>query len=119
MVRNHKGGGNRQPKEFYERPLTPEEAQFATDNINIVWWYLDQQGLDRDEWFDVVIFRYLLTVKRWFAVLDLQQVKFVTLACSAMRSAIGNERRKRANEPRTVSLVSANDKMKENAEEKM
>ena len=37
MVRNHKGGGNRQPKEFYERPLTPEEAQFATDNINIVF----------------------------------------------------------------------------------
>lgn len=98
------GGNLRLPKSFYERPLTPKEAQFATDNINIVWWYLDQQGLDRAEWFDVVIFRYLLTVKRWFAVPDLQQVKFVTLACSAMRSAIGNERRKRANEPRTVSL---------------
>lgn len=79
----------RLPKSFYERPLTPKEAQFATDNINIVWWYLDQQGLDRAEWFDVVIFRYLLTVKRWFALPELQQVKFVTLACSAMRSAIG------------------------------
>lgn len=45
----------RLPKSFYERPLTPKEAQFATDNINIVWWYLDQQGLDRAEWFDVVI----------------------------------------------------------------
>lgn len=94
----------RLPKSFYERPLTPKEAQFATDNINIVWWYLDQQGLDRAEWFDVVIFRYLLTVKRWFALPELQQVKFVTLACSAMRSAIGHEREKRAREPRTVSL---------------
>lgn len=92
------------PKSFYDRPLTPKEAQFATDNLNIVWWYLDKQGLDRAEWFDVVIFRYLLTVKRWFAVPDLQQMKFVTLACSSMRSAIGNERRKRANGPRTVSL---------------
>ena len=60
----------RLPKSFYERPLTPKEAQFATDNINIVWWYLDQQGLDRAEWFDVVIFRYyegfhdILTRKR-------------------------------------------------------
>lgn len=95
----------RLPKSFYERPLTPKEAQFATDNINIVWWYLDQQGLDRAEWFDVVIFRYLLTVKRWFALPELQQVKFVTLACSAMRSAIGHEREKRAKEPRTVSLM--------------
>ena len=94
----------RLPKSFYDRPLTPKEAQFATDNINIVWWYLDQQGLDRAEWFDVVIFRYLLTVKRWFALPELQQVKFVTLACNAMRSAISHEREKRAKEPRTVSL---------------
>lgn len=98
------GGALRLPKSFYERPLTPEEAQFATDHINIVWWYLDQQGLDRAEWFDVVIFRYLLTVKRWLALPDLQQVKFVTVACSAMRSAIGHEREKQAKEPRSVSL---------------
>ena len=98
------GGALRLPKSFYERPLTPEEAQFATDHINIVWWYLDQQGLDRAEWFDVVIFRYPLTVKRWLALPDLQQVKFVTVACSAMRSAIGHEREKRAKEPRSVSL---------------
>lgn len=75
-------------------PLTTKEAQFATDNINIVWWYLDQQGLERAEWFDVVIFRYLISVKRWF----------VTVACNAMRSAIGNARRKSAKEPQTVSL---------------
>lgn len=94
----------RLPKSFYERPLTPKEAQFVTDNINIVWWYLDQQGLDRAEWFDVVIFRYLISVKRWFALPDLQKVKFVTVACNAMRSAIGNARRKSAKEPQTVSL---------------
>lgn len=97
------GGALRLPKSFYERPLTPEEAQFATDHINIVWWYLDQQGLDRAEWFDVVIFRYLLTVKRWLALPDLQQVKFVTVACFS-RSAIGHEREKQAKEPRSVSL---------------
>lgn len=94
----------RLPKSFYERPLTPKEAQFATDNINIVWRYLDSQGLNRAEWFDVVIFRYLLAVKRWFALPDLQQFKFVTVAYKAMRSAVGNEREKRAREPQTVSL---------------
>ena len=92
------------PKAFYERPLTQKEAQFAASNINIVWWYLDQQGLDRADWFDVVIFRYLLSVKRWFALPDLQDVRFVTVACNAMRSAIGNERKRQAKEPKTVSL---------------
>ena len=79
-AKNEVGGGVRLPKSFYERPLTPKEAQFATDNINIVWWYLDQQGLERAEWFDVVIFRYLISVKRWFALPDLQKVKFVLIA---------------------------------------
>lgn len=94
----------RLPKSFYERPLTPKEAQFATDNINIVWRYLDSQGLNRAEWFDVVIFRYLLAVKRWFALPDLQQYKFITVAYKAMRSAVGHEWEKRAREPQTVSL---------------
>ena len=94
----------RLPKSFYERSLTPKEAQFATDHINIVWWYLDSQGLNRAEWFDVVIFRYLLSVKRYFALPDLQKVKFVTVACKAMKSAVGHERERRAREPKTVSL---------------
>ena len=94
----------RLPKLFYKRPLTAKEAQFAADNFHIVWWYLDQQRLNRAEWFDVVIFRYLISVKRYFALPDLQKVKFVTIACKAMKSAIGNERRKRANEPKIVSL---------------
>lgn len=98
------GGALRLPKAFYDRPLTPKEAQFATDNINIVWWYLDKQGLNRAEWFDVVIFRYLLSVKRWFAVPDLQKTRFVNVACKAMQSAIGNERRKQAAGPQIVSL---------------
>ena len=52
----------------------------------------------------MVIFRYLLSVKRWFALPDLQKVKFVTVACKAMKSAIGHEREKRSREPQTVSL---------------
>lgn len=66
--------------------------------------YLRQQGLNSDEWFDVVIFRYLLSVKRYFALPELQKLKFITVACSAMRSAVGHERRKQASEPVTVSL---------------
>ena len=104
MKKLKEGGNLILPKSFYSRPLTPTEAQFATDNINIVWWYLDKQGLDRAEWFDVVIFRYLLSVKRWFAVPDTHRYRFVNIACKAMQSAVGNERRKQATGPKTVSL---------------
>lgn len=97
-------GGGRQSREFYNRPLTPEEAQFATDNINVVWWYLDKRGLDRNEWVDVVIFRYLLSVKRYLSISELQQYKFVNIACKAMQSAIGGEYAKRERRPQTISL---------------
>lgn len=98
------GGAVRLLKQFYERPLTLEESRFASEHINIVYRYLRQQGLNSDEWFDVVIFRYLLSVKRYFALPELQKLKFITVACSAMRSAVGHEKRKRASEPVTVSL---------------
>lgn len=88
------GGAVRLPKQFYERPLTLEESRFASEHISIVYRYLRQQGLNSDEWFDVVIFRYLLSVKRYFALPELQKLKFITVACSAMRSAVGHERRK-------------------------
>lgn len=94
----------RLPKYFYERPLTQKETIFAAENLNIVWWYLDSNGLDRAEWFDVVIFRYLIAVKRWFALPDLQKFRFVNIACKAMRSAVGNERAKAARRPHAVSL---------------
>ena len=98
------GGAVRLPKQFYERPLTLEERRFASEHISSVYRYLRQQGLNSDEWFDVVIFRYLLSVKRYFALPELQKLKFITVACSAMRSAVGHERRKQASEPVTVSL---------------
>lgn len=52
----------------------------------------------------MVIFRYLISVKRWFAVPDVRKSRFVTVACNAMKSAIGNERKKQNREPKTVSL---------------
>lgn len=73
------GGAVRLPKQFYERPLTLEESRFASEHISIVYRYLRQQGLNSDEWFDVVIFRYLLSVKRYFALPELQKLKFITV----------------------------------------
>lgn len=87
-------------------PLTPEEQNFAADNYRVVAWYLKERGLDYDEWHDVVIFRYLLAVKKWFAQPELHCWKFSTIAIQSMRSAIGNEQRKRKNQIQTISLDS-------------
>ena len=52
----------------------------------------------------MVIFRYLLTVERLFREPKLYHYEFTTIAWSAMRSAVGHEKRKQSRQIKTVSL---------------
>ena len=79
---------------FHYSPLTSEEQIFASEHHGIVISYLVKNRLSFDDWYDVVIFRYLLSVKRWFAIPELHKYSFCTIAYNAMRSAVGVERTK-------------------------
>lgn len=85
-------------------PLTQEEREFAADNHYMVERYLRMKKLQFDEWYDVVVFRYLLSVKRWFADPELRKWKFSTIAYKAMWSAVGNERKSMDRRIKTISL---------------
>lgn len=91
-------------KSKYEAPLTVEEQQFATENHYLIEKYLRIRRLPIDEWYDVVIFRYLLSVKRWFAIPELHNHNFEIIAFYAMRSAIGHEYEKQKRRVKTVSI---------------
>lgn len=85
-------------------PLTEEEQRFAAENHHIIGQYLGSRKLPADEWYDVVVFRYLLSVKKWFAQPELHKYKFRTVACMAMRSAIGAELEKQSRRIHADSL---------------
>lgn len=85
-------------------PLTLEEQQFAIDNHYLVSKYLNIRKLPFNEWYDIVIFRYLRSVKRWFAIPELHKHNFEVIAFYAMRSAIGGELAKQKRRIQTVSL---------------
>lgn len=91
-------------KVLRERRLTPEEADFSAKHLSIVWWFLNEYKFPVDDWFDVVVLRYLLTVKRWFTLPQLRRYSFTTLAVSAMKSAVNTEKRKQSRRPQTISL---------------
>lgn len=91
-------------KKLYDRPLTKDEADFSAEHLPLVFWYLRQRELDEQDWFDIVIFRYLLSVKRWFECPELHRYEFSTIAVAAMRSAINAERVKQARRIATISL---------------
>ena len=84
--------------------LTVAEQTVAEQNLNLVFRFLQAQQLPVDEWFDVVIFRYLLTVKNWFSRPDLYKYKFSTIAWRAMASAAGHEQEKLSRRIETISL---------------
>lgn len=88
-------------------PLTVEEQRFAEENHQVIFQYLRSRKLDPEEWYDVVILRYLLSVKKWFQRPELHSWRFSTIARQDMRSAIGSHLKKEARRIQTVSLDEA------------
>ena len=91
-------------RDRFNGPLTEEERQFAIDNHYLIGKYLKKRHLPMDEWYDIVIFRYCRSVKRWFALPELHKHSFEIIAFYAMRSAIGHEYERRRRRIKTVSL---------------
>lgn len=85
------------------RPLSAEAQELARQNIRTVAGFLAHHRLS-DDWYDVVIFRYLLTVQNWLDRPELHRYAFSTVAWRAMSSAVSNERRKQRRRIRPVSL---------------
>ena len=67
--------------------LTDYERQYAEEHHALVYRFLHDKGLDSNEFYDVVIFRYLAAVQRYLTEPQLQQYSFTTVAYSAMNSA--------------------------------
>ena len=88
------GGGGIMCRRQSLTPLSPAERSVAERHYRLVEWYVRHRGLPVEEYYDVAVFGYLLAVKRWFSRPDLYRYEFTTIACAAMRSAIGNEQRK-------------------------
>lgn len=77
----------------FDGPLTEEQRRFAEQNHNLVYKFLHQHGLSIDEYYDIVIFGFLLAVQRYLTDVSLTPYAFSTVAWSAMESALRNHRR--------------------------
>lgn len=70
--------------------LTPEESAFAAEHHSLIYSYLSSKDLSEDEYYDVVVFGFLLGVQNHFRRKDLQQYAFTTLAWQTMDSYYKN-----------------------------
>lgn len=77
----------------FDGPLTEEQRRFAEQNHALVYKFLHQHELSVDDYYDIVIFGFLLAVQRYLTDASLAPYAFSTVAWSAMESALRNHRR--------------------------
>lgn len=98
------------------RPLTQIEREFATEKYQLITDFLRQQRLDADEFYDVVVFDFLLATETYLNNAELQRkCKFEAVAYMYMKRALFVHFRKQRAQKRStevgadISLDSLND----------
>ncbi|MCI8521260.1 MAG: hypothetical protein HFE51_09885 [Clostridia bacterium] len=86
--------------------LTERQEQFLAEHHYLVENFLRYRNLPMDEFYDVVIFRFLRAVQQYDEREDLQQYAFSTIANNAMRSALSNHFAKEKRRNKKVQILS-------------
>lgn len=85
------------------RPLTEAQRQFAAENHDLIYSFLQERSLDMD-CYDVAAFGYLRAVQRYLTDRRLNRYRFSTVAWWAMRQSVisfdRSESRRRESEQR-------------------
>lgn len=66
------------------KALTPHESAFAAEHHELVFQFLDQEQLDADEFYDVIVFGFLDGVQRYLRHSEYQNYPFRDIAMRAM-----------------------------------
>lgn len=95
-------------------PLTPEQQVFAAEHHDLVFDFLQKNGLAQDTYYDVVIFGYLRAVRRYFTEPRLRQYQFSSIAWRCMRADLishsrANQRVKRCQAPADLAFFEGED----------
>ena len=72
------------------RPFTKEEQQFAEENHDLVYAFLNEKKLSEDEYYDVVIFGYLRAVQEFCENSKHHKYKFSTFAWKRMQEVMND-----------------------------
>ena len=88
------------------RPFTKEEQQFAEENHDLVYAFLNEKKLSEDDYYDVVVFGYLRAVQLHGKNSRLDKYKFSTLAWKLMQGELSNYYKYISSPKRSAPVVS-------------
>ena len=71
------------------RPLTKEERKFSEENYHLIMDFMKKSKLDAEEFFDIVVFDFLLSVKKYLNDPQLQaKCSFEAISYMYMKRAV-------------------------------
>lgn len=88
------------------RQFTKEEQQFAEENHDLVYAFLNEKKLSEDEYYDVVVFGYLRAVQEYCETTKLRKYKFSTLAWKRMQHTLADYYKYIASPKRNAQVIS-------------
>lgn len=92
------------PRPVKLRPLTSWERDMAEEHHSLVLRFLQVHGLPMEDYYDVVIFRYLMAVEKWSRRTLPVPGGFPAIAWAAMSTELAREQERQRRIPQTVSL---------------
>ena len=89
------------------KPLTPIERQYAEENYHLIMDFMKKSKLDAEEFFDIVIFDFLLAVEKYLNDTELQaKCNFEAVSYMYMKRAVFSHFRKQKTQKRSTEAGS-------------
>lgn len=73
--------------------LTPEQREYAAEHHNLIFAFLNKKHLCHDEFYDIIVFGYLLAVKQYLSEPALERYSFTTIAWRKMNDCLAKHYR--------------------------
>jgi RNA polymerase sigma factor (sigma-70 family) len=89
-----------------EKKLTAAQRQFAAENHDLIYTFLNAKRLPEDDFYDIAVFGYLHAVRIYFEKPGLSsKYAFSTIAWNAMRTSISDYYQKQARLKRQAIVI--------------
>ena len=88
------------------RPFTKEEQQFAEENHDLVYAFLNEKKLSEDEYYDVVVFGYLQAVQVYCGKKKQCKYSFSTLGWRHMQDEVNDYHKYLCSAKRNAVVIS-------------
>lgn len=95
--------------------LTDRQRDFATEHHNVLEEFLIRRGLDFDDYYDVVVFKFLMAVKQYDECERMRKQAFEDIAAGLMQIAVDDHRRALKQQRENVFVLSLDYKPKNKA----